>query len=295
MQSVELDPIAAATHERNLRTRVDVSDVRMTQPVGRCDVLIAGPPCQGFSSLGKRDQNDQRNGLCLEVARWARVLRPTIVVVENVAPFIDSPAWAELRRRFRRIGYQVEAVVIDAVDYGVPQFRRRSFTFASHVGMPELRKTRPHLSVRRAWKGLPSRPNGRNAHYAPAPSSLALMRMQSIPPGGDKRDVLRHAPHLAPPSWHATTSEVTDVWGRLDWDEPSNTLRTCLLNPSKGRYIHPTQHRVISLREAARLHSIPDSWGFVGTPYQVARQIGNSVPPALGRAVARGIRRLLRF
>ena len=77
--------------------------------------------------------------------------------------------------------------------------------------------------------------------------------------------------------------------GRLVWDEPANTLRTALLNPSKGRYVHPEQNRVITLREAARLHSIPDDWTFVGTPYQVARQIGNSVPPKLGRAVARAI------
>lgn len=117
--------------------------------------------------------------------------------------------------------------------------------------------------------------------------------MELIPAGGDKRDILRRAPHLAPPSWHRTTCEVTDVWGRLDWDAPANTLRTCLLNPSKGRYIHPEQHRVISLREAARLHSIPDSWSFAGTPYQVARQIGNSVPPKLGAVVARACRRRL--
>lgn len=105
---------------------------------------------------------------------------------------------------------------------------------------------------------------------------------------------MRSAPSLAPSSWWRVRCQATDVWGRMLWDEPANTLRTALQNPSKGRYIHPERHRVISLREAARLHSVPDSWTFVGTHYQVARQIGNGVPWQLGRAVARAVRRSLR-
>ena len=116
-----------------------------------------------------------------------------------------------------------------------------------------------------------------------------MARMRVIPPGGDKRDVMRAAPELAPPSWWKIRGEATDVWGRMLWDEPCNTLRTALLNASKGRYIHPEQDRVITLREAARLHSVRDDWRFAGTPYQVARQIGNGVPPALGRVVARAV------
>ena len=117
--------------------------------------------------------------------------------------------------------------------------------------------------------------------------------MKVIPPGGDKRDIMRAAPELAPPSWWRTQSAVTDVWGRLHWDRPSNTLRTRLLNASKGRYIHPDQHRVMTLREAARLHSIPDTWRLDGYAYHVAQQIGNSVPPRLGRAVARTVHELV--
>jgi DNA (cytosine-5)-methyltransferase 1 len=105
--------------------------------------------------------------------------------------------------------------------------------------------------------------------------------------------VLRLAPHLAPKSWWKIGGQATDVWGRMLWDEPSNTLRTALLNASKGRYIHPEQHRVITLREAARLQSVPDCWIFEGTPYQIARQIGNGVPPLLGRAVAKAILALI--
>jgi DNA (cytosine-5)-methyltransferase 1 len=293
-QAVERDAIAAQTHKENLGGILHVADIKAVEPTGKCDVLIAGPPCQGFSTLGKRLPDDPRNKLCLEVVRWAEVLHANMVVIENVAPFLDSPAAVELRRRLKRLGYEVEAIVLNALNFGVPQSRRRSFTFASRVGLPTLaNETKNQTTVRMAWKGLPTVTTGKNSHYSPTPSPMALQRMKLIPAGGDKRDILRVAPHLAPPSWHRTKAEVTDVWGRLIWDEPSNTLRTCLLNPSKGRYIHPAANRVMSLREAARLQSIPDDWQFIGMPYQVARQIGNSVPPKLGQMIARSIRTLV--
>ena len=107
------------------------------------------------------------------------------------------------------------------------------------------------MTVRQAWEGLPEMPSGLNGHVARIPSKIALARMKVIPPGGDKRDVLRTAPLLAPPSWWKISGEATDVWGRMLWNEPCNTLRTALLNASKGRYIHTEQNRVITLREAA--------------------------------------------
>jgi DNA (cytosine-5)-methyltransferase 1 len=186
--------------------------------------------------------------------------------------------------------------VLDATHFGVAQRRTRSFTIASRVGLPQVQPTRAGgpRTVRQAWGGLSARPDGRNNHAAPVPSALALARIRCIPSGGDKRDILRRRPSLAPPSWWRTRSDATDVWGRMEWDEPSNTLRTCLYNPSKGRYIHPEQHRVISMREAARLQSVPDSFRFVGLHTQVSRQIGNGVPPLLGRAVARAVMKVLR-
>ncbi len=291
VRAVEIDRVAASTYAANLGDRVEVADVRAARPEGRCDVLAAGPPCQGFSTLGKRKHDDPRNALSLEVIRWARVLRPAIVVIENVAAFLDSPVWTRLAKGLKRLGYEVWGGVFEASEFRVPQFRRRSFTFAAWVGIPVVtvpRSVAP-LTVREAWEGLPVMPDGRNHHYAPQPSPLALARMQVIPPGGDKRDVMRKAPQMTPPSWWSLNCEVTDVWGRMEWNAPSNTLRTALLNPSKGRYIHPEQNRVVSLREAARLQTVPDRWTFAGLPTQIARQIGNSVPPLLG-AIARAVR-----
>jgi DNA (cytosine-5)-methyltransferase 1 len=295
IRAIELDPVAAATYAANLGDHVEEADVTKTAPDVKSDVLIAGPPCQGFSTLGCRRHDDPRNRLSLEVVRWAEKMRPQAVVIENVASFLDSPVWNRVTQRLGRLEYRVDSFVLDAFDYGCPQVRRRSFTIA-HLNSEEIalpRRRRSLQTVNEAWSGLPRRPNGKNCHWSPTPSEIALARMRVIPPGGDKRDVMRRARHLAPASWWRVSSEVTDAWGRMEWDKPCNTLRTALQNASKGRYIHPDQDRVISLREAARLHTIPDEWQFVGLPTQVARQIGNSVPPSLGRSVARLVLRII--
>ena len=292
--AIEQNAIAAQTYRRNVGDHVEVADISLAEPQGTCDVLIGGPPCQGFSTLGRRDNSDPRNRLSMLMADWAEVLQPKVVVIENVPSFLTSKHWFRLKNRFEKLGYAVSSSVLNAADYGVAQLRFRCFAFASRIDSPDAPSVRRknYSTVREAWEGLTLKPNGVNGHDARTPSSLAHARMKLIPPGGDKRDLLRLAPDLVPKSWAKIGGQATDVWGRILWDEPSNTLRTALLNPSKGRYIHPDQHRVITLREAARLHSIADSWQFDGTPYQVARQIGNGVPPALGRAVARQVRLL---
>jgi len=292
-RAIELEKTAADTYAQNLGDHIEQADVTKCDPSGRCELIIAGPPCQGYSSLGKRDKDDPRNSLSLEVVRFARIQKPKVVVIENVARFLESEQATKIARSFKRLGYEVETYRLDAFAYGVPQRRVRAILVASKIGMPKIYKPRKKVStVRAAWRGLPKKPNGRNLHDHREPSELALERMKCIPTGGDKRDILELRPDLSPPSWETTTSEVTDVWGRMVWNEPSNTLRTCFLNPSKGRYIHPDQNRVITLREGARLHSVPDEYEFAGTPYQIARQIGNSVPYLLGKCIARGVRRL---
>lgn len=292
-RAIELDKTAAQTYAQNLGDHIEQVDITKCKPAGSCDLIIAGPPCQGYSSLGKRDANDPRNKLSLEVVRFTRAHKPKVVVIENVARFLDSTQATKIAESFRRMGYEVETHRLNAYEFGVPQRRVRAILVASKIGMPRICKPRKKVrSVREAWRGLPKKPNGRNLHEHRVPSELALERMECIPAGGDKRDILELRPDLSPPSWQTTTTEVTDVWGRMVWNEPANTLRTCFLNPSKGRYIHPDQNRVITLREGARLHSIPDDYEFVGTPYQIARQIGNSVPYLLGKSIARGVRRL---
>jgi len=279
--------VAIQTLKANGHHNVVEGDLSKIDPKGRCDILIAGPPCQGFSTLNRSRHGDSRNALALEPARWAKVMKPSVVVVENVAPFLNSQEWLCLADELADQGYNVEADVLDAIDFGVPQLRRRSFTIATKRGWAQW--PTPHhrrRTVAQAWRGLSRKSRRDPLHIEREPSKLAYDRFKHIPEGGDKRDILRAAPELSPPSWRTTFDAATDVWGRLRWDQPSNTIRTTCINPSKGRYIHPEEHRVITLREAARLQSIPDSYELCGTPYQVARQIGNSVPPMLGQAVA---------
>ena len=295
VQAVESDKCAADSYRSNLGDVLISEDILDASPIDSCDVLIAGPPCQGFSTLGKRDPGDVRNSLSLELLRWVDTADPQVIVVENVAPFLTSPACGALAQELGLRGYSIRADVLNAEDFGVPQRRERAFVVATRASrvFDARRIAGGHRNLIEAWKGLAVEPDGKNLHQAPVPTELALSRMQTLPYGGDKRDILRLAPELAAPSWFQYPSAVTDVWGRMRWEEPSNTLRTCFQNPSKGRYIHPEQDRVITIREGARLQTIPDAWSFVGARTRIVRQIGNAVPPLLGRSIARGVRKLL--
>ncbi len=292
--AVEADHRARASLERNVKPLETGVDARAVRTNISADLLVGGPPCQGFSSLGKRDALDVRNSLSMVMLPWARAAKPKVVVIENVPQFLVSPYWAKLQTEFSRMGYESTSWVLNAADYGAPQLRNRAFAIFSKIGLPAApRRTRArHMTVREAFDGLPRQLTPKLQHLAPAPGELALQRFKLIPAGGDKRDLMRDAPDLCPPSWGKIPNQATDVWGRMLWDEPANTLRCSFQSASKGRYIHPRLHRVISLREGARLQGVPDDWVFAGDPSHIARQIGNGVPIPLGMAVARSVMRL---
>jgi len=293
--AVEADSRAERSFATNIGADAFARDVRHVIPGEACDILIAGPPCQGFSTLGKRDASDERNDLSLFVADWARQRSPSVVVVENVPQFLESPQLHKLVRRMRRQGYCSTQWTLNAADFGTPQLRVRSFVIFSRIGLPPppIPCAGQPKTVREAFKGLPATPARRGMHVAPTPGALALARFKVIPPRGDKRDVMREAPELCPPSWLRMGAQATDVWGRLDPESPANTLRCCFQNASKGRYVHPTADRVLTLKEGARLQGIPDTWKFFGDAKSIARQIGNGVPIPLGRAVAAQVVSLL--
>lgn len=287
--AIDLAKEAVATYNANLPAVAVAGSVTSFVDIPQADVLIAGPPCQGFSTLGRQDPLDVRNGLALEVPRWARASGASVVVVENVPPFLASPQWRELASALEMFGYGITTWVLDAVEHGAPQLRRRAFTIASKIGTI----TQPISSSERMLAGQAiSAPiaTGDPLHTWPTPKGVAAERIALIPPKGDKRDLMRLAPQLCPPSWEKVGNQATDVWGRVDPNAPANTIRCTFQNPSKGRYLHPTENRTLSLREGARLQGVPDNWTFVGKPYPVARQIGNGVPIPLARAVARAVR-----
>ncbi|MCR5876591.1 DNA cytosine methyltransferase [Phenylobacterium sp. J426] len=290
VQAVELDREAVKSYSRNVSPNVVQGSVTAHKPV-ETDVLIAGPPCQGFSTLGRMDPTDARNNLSLEVLRWAKDSDAKVVVIENVPPFLRSPQWALLTRRLRRLGYGIETWELNAYDFGTPQLRRRAFTVASKVGViGRPAETGPGKTAGQAISDLAGLDAGDDAlHVWPEPRGVAAERIALVPPCGDKRDIIRLAPDLCPPSWIKMGCQATDVWGRMDPNAPANTLRCTFQNPSKGRYLHPTLNRTLSLREGARLQGIPDSWQMSGRGYPVARQIGNGVPVPLAAAVARQV------
>lgn len=292
--ALDVDRKAIGSYRQNISDVAQVGDVRQIETGLRADVLIAGPPCQGFSTLGRMDPRDQRNRLALEVPKWAQSLNASVVVIENVPRFLASPTHKRLTSALRRQGYEVESHILNAQDFGAAQLRERAFTIGSLVGTigaPSARCRRPK-TFREVAIDLPFR-TGDPMHIWPVPGALALERFRTIPRRGDKRDLMNRRPDLCPDSWGRIYNEATDVWGRIDADLPTNTLRCNFQNPSKGRYIHPFKNRVISLREGARLQGIPERWIMVGERYPIARQIGNGVPIPMARAIARRISQAL--
>lgn len=287
--AIERDKDASETYTRNVGTHLKQGDVQSVDFTGRCDLIVAGPPCQGFSTLNRNRHGDVRNELCLSVLPWIDKCRPSLVVIENVPPFLRSDVCCQLLRRLRKRGFKIATGVLDAAQFGTPQFRQRAILIASRTSSPVLPSpdTPIRVTVREAWKGLSRSVLGRGLHVSPEPSPASLTRIQAVPTGGDRRDIMRACPEIVPPSWwRLRPNDNTGVWGRMVMDEPSPTIRTCFQNPSKGRFLHPVENRTITLQEGARLQGFPNNWRFSGSRTSIARQIGNAVPLPLGNAVA---------
>ena len=221
--AVDLDPMAVQSYRRNVADVAEVGDARRVLTDVRADVLIAGPPCQGFSTLGRQDPKDERNLLCLAVPRWAQACGARVVVVENVPRFLRSEVADRLVQAFEREGFTVQPHVLEASCFGVAQRRERGFLVASRtgaIGGPADPAGRP----RTAGSEILERPFQRDdpMHCWPVPSALALERFKSIPARGDKRDLMASRADLCPPSWTRMGCQATDVWGRLDPDKPAN-------------------------------------------------------------------------
>ncbi len=264
------------------------------------DVLVGGPPCQGFSPLGRMgdwDFEDPRNKLWKHYARILDVVRPKVFVLENVPELLKSAEFERLRKHVRRAGnfYDLDFGVLNAFCYGVPQARKRAIVVGSRVGRARLPE--PSTLRRTVWDAigdLPRVPDGNNWHLSRNPKAISIERYQVVPPGGNRFDLLRERPDITPPCWKKKKLGSTDVFGRMVWDAPAPTIRTEFFKPEKGRYLHPEAHRSITIREAARLQSFPDTYVFVGSNVQVAKQIGNAVPVVLAESIARQVTTMLK-
>ena len=318
---MEHDHAAASTFKGNFGCDVFDGDIEAGPIYPEADVLVGGPPCQGFSPLG-RDRDDasraRMNALWEHYLDAVKTVRPMAFVIENVPEFQRSAQFDKLLTALRTdhelADYGIGYGVLNAADYGVPQTRRRGIFVAikgagddgpggrhlfwppppSHGPMSDLGQ--PYLTVRDAIGDLPARTRGtgpyvdsdgvQHLHFGRTPLAKSVERYRAIPAGGNRFDLMRNRPDITPACWANKPTGTTDVMGRLWWDRPSATIRTEFFKPEKGRYLHPSADRVISHREAARLQTFPDWYVFEGSKIEIARQIGNAVPPLLGMAIA---------
>ncbi|WP_321530605.1 DNA cytosine methyltransferase [uncultured Desulfuromonas sp.] len=298
--------------------------------IPKADVVIGGPPCQGFSLLNKNRDNDPRKELWRPYLEVVKRSEASIFVMENVPQLLGTFEHGEIVEAAKSLGFTVWQDKLIAADYGVPQTRTRAFIIGCKFTDPSLlfppRKThaKPSKSegqeilsfnhqeylpkasfwrtVKDAIGDLPAPvgteirdvPPPLNLHFGRNPTELSKKRYRAIPHEGMNRfDLQRNAPELTPNCWLKKKSGGTDLFGRLWWDRPSVTVRTEFFKPEKGRYLHPEQHRPITHREAARFQSFPDKFEFQGSKVEIAKQIGNAVPPLLAARVADVVRILL--
>jgi len=302
--AVESDKHCACSYTANFPDAVVFNgDVRTLESYSRhpADLVIGGPPCQGFSPLGKmsagidrRNQHCLMNSLCMEILRAAEDVGARAFVMENVPQFLKSEEFRLFLKRAEKLGFNVAHGVLKAEDYGVPQRRRRGFTVGIRNGKASLpRPSGETKTVRDAIGDLPLNPTGDNLHEGRNPTAKSLERYALIPPGGNRFDLMRKRPDICPTCWLNKPTGSTDVFGRLEWDKPALTIRTEFFKPEKGRYLHPRADRPITHREAARLQTFPDDFIFCGGKTDIALQIGNAVPPRLAERVAEHVMKLL--
>ena len=314
--AVEHDEYAAATLTANHPgVKVTVADIAGVCPArfrtglglsrGELALLTACPPCQGFSSLGLRDSHDERNDLIGQVWRFADELRPAAVLVENVPGLARDPRWTQLRDTAVEHGYSFGSWTVEATDFGVPQRRRRLIGIAVRrpgsefpAALADLLPTSfelvpPHASEVIARAGDIATTQDA-LHRARVPTPRVLQRIRKIPAGGDHFDL----PDDLQLDCHKRLRDsgrtaATGPYSRIGLTGPAPTMTTRCTTPSCGRFLHPTEHRAISLREAALLQTFPADYQFCGTHESKERQIGNAVPVRLAHALSLAVRHLL--
>jgi DNA (cytosine-5)-methyltransferase 1 len=347
------DRACALTHARNFPAipfaQVDVQKLHGADILkvaglkrGDLDLLIGGPPCQGFSIIGQREIWDPRNGLFHEFLRLAKELKPRCIVIENVTGLATLGKGAVLReigQAFAEAGYNIDCAELLAAQYGVPQMRwrmffigwrfdqsrRGGFPLPTHgrAGIGDLVPNRTispedsagFVTIAEAISDLPPIEGGQLGtrykrppqcayqeamragatelanHYAARLSKQNMARIQFLKPGQDWRDL----PHELLPAGmqRALRKDHTRRYRRMKWNGIARSIITRFRDPKSGEYIHPEQHRTISIREAARIQSFPDWFVFEGSYSEQYDQVGNAVPPLLARAVASELRSML--
>lgn len=293
------------THHRGPAFVRDIHDVSKASIVndlghelGSIDVVIGGPPCQGFSVQRRGSDVDERNDLVLEYIRLITDIRPRMFVMENVLGILSTRGKAyiaQLEDGLGEIGYSIQKKTLLASDYGVPQSRKRVIVVGELTERVNESFSYPYptcdepRTVRDAIADLMDKtesdlPN----HRADSLSDINLKRIRAIKEG-EGHDSLPEELQLECHKKHKGHRHL-DTYGRMAWDKPGPTITARFDSFSRGRFGHPVLDRTITLREGARLQTFPDSFEFMGSKVDIAKQIGNAVPPLLARQIADSVK-----
>lgn len=274
------------------------------------DIVVGGPPCQSYSTVGKR-QMDERANLFLQYKRVLQILQPKAFVFENVVGILSMDKgrlFIRVQQEFEELGYSLKYQVLNAVNYGVPQQRERvilvGFKGNNPFEYPEPTHGEgliPYVPLKDAFADLPSLRSGESAseyvcgasndflrfvrkdgtklteHTAPKNGEHLIRLMQALGDGQSKDDL---PAELRPRSGYPNT------YAKLWWDRPSTTVTRNFACPSSSRCIHPRDSRAMTIREGARLQSFPDDYRFYGGDGMKRLEIGNAVPPLLSQVIA---------
>lgn len=279
---------------RKLSVRQVMRDLRIAP--GELDLLAGCPPCQGFSRLRTRNQatsvDDPRNDLVRDFLRFVRGLRPKTIMLENVPALENDDRFAALCQSLTTMKYKYVVHVLNAADYSVAQRRKRLILLASKVHEPVIApKTQKRKTVADIIGHLEEPSKSRDAlHAVPERRSAQVMELiRLIPADGGSRTDLPIERQL---ECHKRSDGFHDVYGRMAWKDLSPTITSGCINPSKGRFLHPIQHRTITLREAALLQGFPRKYKFDVSHGKeaIALMIGNALPPPFIEAHARALR-----
>lgn len=278
----------------------------------KVDIVVGGPPCQSYSTLGKR-QIDERANLFMQYKRVLKILQPSVFVFENVVGILSMDKgrlFKQIQSEFEDIGYTLKHQVLDAVNFGVPQHRERvilvgfkgknNFVFPTPTHGDGLK---PYVSLKDAIGDLPVLKSGEKKsfysygitneflefvrsnstdvveeHSAPKNGEHLIRIMEALKDGQSKDDLPEN---IRPKSGYGNT------YAKLWWEKPSTTITRNFACPSSSRCIHPRDSRAMSIREGARLQSFPDDYKFYGSDGMKRLEIGNAVPPLLSVAIAK--------